>query len=582
MRKAVRGLAALGILAATIGLTATPASADGDAITVDPGSVAVTLQLGQPRQVALSLSNPTDTDATVSLDGASSAVAPAAAPAPASARTATPAVTIPTKTTGHMLGGKKLTSAAPAPATATADGWNSQAALPTVSMDSAVGVYKGKVYSVGGVVGGGFFPPLTAGGYVYDQASDSWSALPDLPGDSLGHPGLRDKPAGAFIDGTFYVTGGWVNDGSTEGSTLAYQPGAASWTNVATNEVPYAAAGTAVLNGKLYQVGGCRYTCGSTDVRVFDPVAKKWSNAAPYPERTAWTSCGAVAGRLYCAGGYVDNPGGTHASSGATYAYDPDTDSWTRMADMPESLWASAYTASAGQLVVSGGSTGSTTTTGVTNRGYAYKVATDTWSAIPAAPKALYRSGSACGMYAVGGSVSKVNPVADTSLLAGYGTCSDYVPWLSVSPKRVTVPAHGSATVTVSVDTSKLDQPRNQTAALDITSSLPGTTPPVPVSLDATPPPSWGLLTGTVSGKNCAGTVAPLGDATVEVDWDTDGTVLHTNASGEYRRWIDTAKNPLTMLASSDGWRAQMRSVSLTAGATSTQNFTLAAYPGCK
>lgn len=160
MRKAVRGLAALGILAATIGLTATPASADGDAITVDPGSVAVTLQLGQPRQVALSLSNPTDTDATVSLDGASSAVAPAAAPAPASARTATPAVTIPTKTTGHMLGGKKLTSAAPAPApaTATADGWNSQAALPTVSMDSAVGVYKGKVYSVGGVVGGGFFP----------------------------------------------------------------------------------------------------------------------------------------------------------------------------------------------------------------------------------------------------------------------------------------------------------------------------------------------------------------------------------------------------------------------------------------
>ncbi|MFE4256184.1 Kelch repeat-containing protein [Streptomyces sp. NPDC056910] len=580
MRKAVRGLAALGILAATIGLTATPASADGDAITVDPGAVSVTLQLGQTRQVALSLSNPTDTDATVSLDGASSAVAPTAAPAsaPASARTATPAVTIPTETTAHMLAGKELTSAAPAPATA--DGWKSQAALPTATMDNAVGVYKGKVYSVGGVVGSGFLAHSTAAGYVYDQASDSWSSLPDLP-DYQGHSGFREKPAGAFIDGTFYVTGGWMHDGSAEGSTLAYQPGAASWTNVATNQVPYAAAGTAVLNGKLYQVGGCRSTCGSTDVRVFDPVAKSWSSTAAYPQRTSWTSCGAVAGKLYCAGGAVDSPNGLQ-SSRAAYAYDPDTDSWTRMADMPESLWASAYTAAAGRLVVSGGSTGSSTATGVTNAGYAYNVATDTWSAISAAPKALYRSGSVCGMYTVGGSVSKITPVADTSQLTGYGTCSDYVPWLSVSPKRVTVPAHGSATVTVSVDTSKLDQPRSQTAALDITSSLAGTTPPVPVSLNATPPPSWGLLTGTVSGKNCAGTVAPLGDATVEVDWDTDGMVLRTNASGEYRRWIDTAKNPLTMLATSDGWRAQMRSVSLTAGATSTQKFTLDTYPSCK
>ncbi|MER5689246.1 kelch repeat-containing protein [Streptomyces sp. NPDC002205] len=577
MRKAVRGLVALGILAATIGLTATPASADGDAITVDPGSVAVTLQLGQTRQVALSLSNPTDTDATVSLDDASSAVAPTAAPASPSARTATPAVTIPTETTGHMLAGKELTSAAPA--TATADGWKSLAALPTATMDNAVGVYKGKVYSVGGVVGSGFLAQQTAAGYVYDQASDSWSSLPDLP-DYQGHPGAREKPAGAFIDGTFYVTGGWMHDGSAEGSTLAYQPGATSWTNVATNQVPYAAAGTAVLNGKLYQVGGCRSGCGSTDVRVFDPVAKSWSNAAAYPQRTSWTSCGAVAGKLYCAGGFVDSPSGPQYSR-ATYAYDPDTDTWTRMADMPQPLWASAYTAAAGRLVVSGGSTGSTTT-GVTNAGYAYDVAADTWSAIPAAPKALYRGGSVCGMYTVGGSVAKITPVADTSLLAGFGTCSDYVPWLSVSPKRVTVPAHGSATVTVSVDTSKLDQPRNQTAALDITSSLPGTTPPVPVSLNATPPPSWGLLTGTVSGKNCAGTVAPLGNATVEVDWDTDGIALHTNSSGAFQRWIDTAKNPLTLLATSDGWRAQMRSVSLTAGATSTQNFTLAAYPGCK
>jgi Kelch motif len=75
-----------------------------------------------------------------------------------------------------------------------------------------------------------------------------------------------------------------------------------------------------------------------------------WSAAAPYPQPVSWESCGAITGKVYCAGGLA---GSTTHSNG--YVYDADSDSWSPIASMPTDLWGSAYGAANGLLVVSSG-----------------------------------------------------------------------------------------------------------------------------------------------------------------------------------------------------------------------------------
>jgi hypothetical protein len=59
------------------------------------------------------------------------------------------------------------------------------------------------------------------------------------------------------------------------------------------------------------------------------------------------------------------------------------------------------YTGSSDRLVVSGG----ITPHGITNESFAYEPATDTWSRLPASNNVLYRGGSTCGLTRVGGSM---------------------------------------------------------------------------------------------------------------------------------------------------------------------------------
>ena len=124
----------------------------------------------------------------------------------------------------------------------------------------------------------------------------------------------------------------------------------------------------------MYVVGGCTASaCGSTDVRSYDPAADTWSQVAAYPEAVAWESCGAIGGKIYCAGGTTDAATIVH-----TYVYDPAANTWSPLADLPIDLWGSGYTAAEGQLLVSGGVTANNSA--ITNQGYAFDPTADGWT----------------------------------------------------------------------------------------------------------------------------------------------------------------------------------------------------------
>jgi N-acetylneuraminic acid mutarotase len=447
---------------------------------------------------------------------------------------------------------------APASTTPSAAPWTEIADYPTTIQDNGVATDGGKVYSGFGFNG----TDDTSNLNVYDPDTGSWTAL-------AAAADTREKPAFAFVDGTLYAAGGWGADGNPDPKLEVYDPSSNAWTTGASDPDPLAGSGVAVLNGKIYIVGGCgTASCGSTDVNVYDPGTNTWSTAADYPEAVAWESCGAIGAKLYCAGGVTDDASITHA-----YAYDPGSDSWSPVADLPADLWGSGYTAAEGQLLVSGGVMNDSLT--LTNVGYAFDPNNDAWSALPNSNNTLYRGGSACGLYRVGGSPGGQSaPVASSEVLPGFVDCGQAVDvsWLSESPTTLTLAAGKSATFTVSLDAGVPDitQPGTYTAKVSIGTDTPYSVPAIGVTMVVNPPKTWGKITGTVTGNG-----VPLAGATVQITtWATHYT-LKTDKNGQYALWLDVRNNPLQLIVAKDGYQPQVKTVKIAKGTTTTANFAL-------
>lgn len=482
--------------------------------------------------------------------------------------TGAPKHNVKAKVTNHSMyaDGKvrRAKNKAPVSAAPSDDAWTSIGNFPTPIQDNAVAVYNGKVYSAFGFDGSADSADM----YVYDPADGTWTQLASATDTREGVPGH------GFINGKFYAVGGWGPGGSPDATLGIYDPASDSWSTGTDSPAPHAAQGSAVLGGKLYTVGGCgASSCGSTDVLAYNPSDDSWQTLADYPEPTAWLSCGGINGLLYCAGGNTDDATSKHG-----YVYDPSADSWSPIADEPIDQWGAAYTAANGKLltvggVIDGGST-------VTNQALAYDPASNTWTNLPNANNALYRSGGALGFYQIGGNPGGflVPPVPASEVLAGYdqGGNAD-VSWLSVNHTSITLEPGASSKVRVSLNAGvdSIVQPGDYTASLTFQTDTPYSVTPVAVTMTVKPPSTWGKITGTVQGTDSDGNPVPIAGATVEIDsWATQYT-LTTDKDGHYALWLDVRNNPLTVIVAKDGYRPQVKQVTIKEGKTLTVTVTL-------
>lgn len=349
-----------------------------------------------------------------------------------------------------------------------AEPWTAIADYPTSIMDNAVATAPdGKVYSVGGVDGRAIIPRS----FVYDPAAGTWSSIRPMAND-------REMPSAAFLDGKLHVVGGWGHRQSRVNAMEIYDPATGTWSTGPAVPTAYAASGVGVLNGQLYLVGGCEVSCGKQDVFVYDPPSQSWSRIADYPRPASWLGCGALGGRLYCAGGFAGA-----GPTAAGYAYDPATRQWSPIADMPAGLWGGSYTAANGKLIISGGIEPSGA---LTNQGYAYDPASDSWSAIANSNNVVYRAGSGCGFYKIGGSINgQFAPVARSEVLPGADRCGPTdIGWLAANRTSFTVQPGRSVTVTLTAD-AHLPGPGTYTGQVELRTDTPYTLAPVGVTLRA-------------------------------------------------------------------------------------------------
>ena len=142
------------------------------------------------------------------------------------------------------------------------------------------------------------------------------------------------------------------------------------------SELPTQRAGfsTAVVDGKVYLIGGTRFEheqgvlrepgpgiwrgpFGMSLMEVYDPETNTWQRLADMPTARAEPMTAVVAGKIYVLAGYVgkDNQGVNLKFLKAVEMYDPQTDTWVRKQDMPTPRIEFGTSVVAGKIYAIGG-----------------------------------------------------------------------------------------------------------------------------------------------------------------------------------------------------------------------------------
>ncbi|WP_428963380.1 S8 family serine peptidase [Micromonospora fluostatini] len=539
-------------------------------LTVTPTTIESHQAYGSTRSTRVTVRNTGSAPATVELlergGGFETLVNRAGAP-----RRDVPVKGISKERTGAAYGGGVTARAGSAGSGGNAaEAWAPIAKLPAAIFDNAAANLDGRIYSVGGGGGTG----LERKAWVYDPGTGAWSALPDLPN-------ARSKPVAAAVGGKLYVLGGWGADDDPVASVDVFDPAAGTWSTVpgAVNPAPAAAAGGAVVNGRIHLVGGCLdATCtDSNKLMVFDPATGAFRTGAAYPHAVSWLACGGIGGALYCAGGV----GSTEYTD--AWRYDPGADTWSALPNLPVDLWGSQYASAGGLLILAGGVTGGSTS--VTNVTLGYDPVAGRWQNLPNAGFGRYRGAAACGAYKIGGSPSSFVGSADSELLAGLDQCTEAtdLPWLSSSPASFTLAPGASQTVTVTLTATAaagVVQPGTFTGELGFVANTPYPVSPVAVEMNVSPPGSWGKLQGTVTGVTCGGATVGV-PATVRANLvdSTTGYTLTADAQGRYVWWLPRGR--YDVIVAKDGWVPQVQRTRVDAGIVHTLDVVLSPASTC-
>ncbi len=451
--------------------------------------------------------------------------------------------------------------------------WGSIASYPIPVEDSAVATdpQTGDVYSMGGYQG--ISPGNTTASYMYDPAAGQWSPIASLP------QAVRDARA-AFVNGTLYVVGGQVlNQGNplAVATVYAYNPGANSWSQMASLPQAVEAPGIAVLDGQMYVIGGCTQGNESSgsgcfggmvrQVYRYDPTAGTWSAVARYPVPVGDESCAGIDGQVACAGGQTTPAGPIGNVTRQTWLYNPASNHWSQGADIPYPDANMAYADANGKLQVAGGTTGEDPNYTYTTRASQYDPASNTWTSLPSLSEPISDAGGACGMYVIGGYyyVPHTDAVQQTAeQLPGYDQCdgAEDTGWVKPSQTSLTLAPEASATITVRLDSAKVTQPGTYQAMIYAAANAPYPVQVATVTMEVQPPSGWIRMHGTVTSSS--GT--PVAGATVQIDTSAasvksgpvDFTVL-TGTNGRYQWWLDpAADDPLQVIAAKDGYIQQV------------------------
>src|SRR5438034_7385376 len=160
--------------------------------------------------------------------------------------------------------------------------------------------------------------------------------------------------------------------------------GQGKWSEKARLPGPRGEVAVALLNGKIYVLGGsARGRDDQQLVEEYDPATDHWRQRAPMPRGLSHAGAVGMNGKIYVAGGFTRN---VHMGAlDAAFEYDPASDTWRTLTPMKSPRGSVGVAALNGKIYAIGGR-GVDTVTVATHE--VYDPATNKWSDLAPLPKA--------------------------------------------------------------------------------------------------------------------------------------------------------------------------------------------------
>ncbi|MBI5565070.1 MAG: hypothetical protein HY870_09250 [Chloroflexi bacterium] len=158
----------------------------------------------------------------------------------------------------------------------------------------------------------------------------------------------------------------------------------------------------------LYAFGGVvSATDMLTSTERYNACSQQWESLAPLPQPRGYVMAVEVDGKYYVVGGVDQVVSGTFGVQNTTYVYNPATDAWTQLADLPQALGGVMAATVNGKLYAFGGFDSRGYNHGNVDTTYEYNPATNTWltrTAMISGTRSLAGAASLNGkIYLVGG-----------------------------------------------------------------------------------------------------------------------------------------------------------------------------------
>jgi N-acetylneuraminic acid mutarotase len=248
--------------------------------------------------------------------------------------------------------------------------WETAAPLPIQRCILSVAAVNGKIYSFGGR---GIDVETTPNVYVYDTTTKTWATRNPMPSNQIAG-------ATAVVNGKVHVIGGHDNEGGDLKTHRLYDPATDTWTDKAPlPEALNSDSKNAVhFNGKIYVVGGEGSSGAIGTNYIYDTATNTWTTGAPMPTPRWGHNVVLIGQKIYAIGG-IDTTMSTDALA-VVEAYDIATNTWTTRQPLPDARVASCSTVVNDHIYTIGGRPSYSGT--VEKTVFEYNPETDSWTIV--------------------------------------------------------------------------------------------------------------------------------------------------------------------------------------------------------
>ena len=228
-----------------------------------------------------------------------------------------------------------------------AKAWTPVAALPQATSDLGVAIADGRLVAVGGVSGGQVLKSVSA----FDLMTQTWAGLPDMAT-------ARHGMAVATVEKSVYAIGGSTAAGDSQVVSTAevlklparkIQP-ASHWRSLPEAPTARLMMAWAVLNDKIWIIGGLRNGVALQTVESYDPKIGAWQTGPPLPIPLHHAAAATYRGELVVLGGASDN-----IANGSNKVFALHGGNWVELPSLRHARAAPAAAVVGNKLVVVGG-----------------------------------------------------------------------------------------------------------------------------------------------------------------------------------------------------------------------------------